>query len=128
MPTEEIAVSNLEDASGLPEGSKTRIEVNKYERNPLNRLNCISVHGLSCKVCNFNFEAKYGPLGIGFIHVHHIIPVSKIGEGYLIDPTTDLVPVCPNCHAMLHRKDPPIEINELRKYLNENTNSLNSEN
>jgi 5-methylcytosine-specific restriction protein A len=31
------------------------------------------------------------------------VPISTIGKEYLLDPVKDLVPVCPNCHAMLHR-------------------------
>jgi 5-methylcytosine-specific restriction protein A len=119
MPTEEIEVNLPEDFMGLPEGAKTLIEVNKYERNPINRLNCISFFGLSCKVCNFNFEERYGSLGSDFIHVHHITPVSEIGEDYAIDPTKDLVPVCPNCHAMLHKRDPPLTVEQLKTILNE---------
>jgi 5-methylcytosine-specific restriction protein A len=50
-----------------------------------------------------NFEEKYGEIGRNFIHVHHIVPISTIGQEYQIDPEKDLVPVCPNCHAMLHK-------------------------
>ena len=55
-----------------------------------------------------NFEKVYGNIGKGFIHVHHVLPVSQLGAGYVIDPVKDLVPVCPNCHAMLHQKNPPL--------------------
>jgi 5-methylcytosine-specific restriction protein A len=50
-----------------------------------------------------DFEKMYGELGRGFIHIHHVVPISTIGKEYLLDPVKDLVPVCPNCHAMLHR-------------------------
>jgi len=65
-------------------------------------------------VCGMDFVSRYGELGSGFIHVHHVIPVSKMGPNYIVDPINDLTPVCPNCHAMLHRKDPPLEIEELK--------------
>lgn len=118
LPMEEEAepVSDL-ITSGMPEGAKERIEVNKYERSRLNRAICIAAHGVTCKVCGFNFEKIYGEIGAGFINVHHITPVSKLGEGYLVNPVDDLVPVCPNCHAMLHRFDPPITVEEMRKKL-----------
>ncbi len=86
------------------EGAIQTIQVNKYERSKEARDKCISVHGCSCKVCDINFETKYGELGKGFIHVHHIIPLGEIREEYVVNPVNDLVPVCPNCHAMLHRK------------------------
>ncbi|HEU5209888.1 MAG TPA: HNH endonuclease, partial [Longimicrobiales bacterium] len=75
---------------------------------------CVAYYGAMCRVCGFSFEDVYGYLGVGFIHVHHTRPLSTIREEYRIDPIRDLVPVCPNCHAMLHRTDPPLEIDELR--------------
>lgn len=85
------------------EGSKKTIIVNSYERNPDARQKCIEHYGLLCSVCAFDFEKVYGEIGMGFIHVHHLKPLSEIGEGYKVDPVKDLRPVCPNCHAMLHR-------------------------
>lgn len=67
-----------------------------------------------------NFEERYGLLGKEFIHVHHIIPVSELGENYALDPLTELVPLCPNCHAMVHRVDPPMPIEQLRLIISEN--------
>lgn len=86
------------------EGIKKQITVNKYERSPIARARCIEVHGHSCKVCDFSFEEKYGELGKEFIHVHHITPIHSIGKSYRIDYVNDLIPVCPNCHAMLHKQ------------------------
>jgi 5-methylcytosine-specific restriction protein A len=53
----------------------------------------------------------------GFIHVHHIKPLAKLGSNYKIDPIKDLRPVCPNCHAVLHRKDFPYSLDEVVKLL-----------
>ncbi|MBX3176493.1 MAG: HNH endonuclease [Candidatus Hydrogenedentes bacterium] len=86
------------------EGLRKQVAVNKYERSSVARARCIKEHGHSCKVCNFNFEEKYGELGKEFIHVHHITPLHTIGKSYKIDYVKDLIPVCPNCHAMLHKK------------------------
>lgn len=99
------------------EGAKITVEVNRYERNPLIRQKCIDYYGCYCQVCGIDFEKVYGEVGIGFIHVHHIIPLSEIGERYHPDPRKDLIPVCPNCHAMLHRKvgNKNIDVEELRK-------------
>jgi 5-methylcytosine-specific restriction protein A len=65
------------------------------------------------------FKDVYGDFADGFIHVHHVVPVSQLGSGYRIDPTVDLVPVCPNCHAMLHlgRGSEPRTVEELRTLL-----------
>ena len=64
---------------------------------------CTDSTFLNCYVCNFNFKEFYGEIGKDFIHVHHLKPLSEIGEKYKLDPIQDLRPVCPNCHAMLHR-------------------------
>jgi predicted HNH restriction endonuclease len=93
------------------------IEVNIYERSAINRQVCIIINGCICKVCAFDFEKTFGAIGSGFIHVHHVVPVSMLGEGYLIDPSKDLVPVCPNCHAMLHKSNPPYTIEKIKKIL-----------
>jgi len=108
-----------EVSSSLKEGSKKTVTVNSYERNPKARSECIKRYGVSCTVCGFNFESIYGQRGKGFIYVHHLVPVSDIGDEYEINPITDLRPVCPNCHAMLHRKR-NISIEELINIIKSN--------
>ena len=77
----------------------------------------IQVVRYAVSVCGFNFGDTYGKLGQDYIHVHHITPISTIGEEYEINPQTDLVPICPNCHAMIHKVTPPLQINELQKLI-----------
>jgi hypothetical protein len=93
----------LDDACVYYEGVKKTITVNAYERNPEARLKCLEYYGTNCEICGFNFEDTYGEIGKGYIHVHHVIPLSEIAKEYKIDPIRDLRPVCPNCHAMLHK-------------------------
>lgn len=102
---EDITFPNevIEDSS-LYEGSVVTVNVNKYERNSLARRKCIEHYGNTCMVCGFDFGAVYGGFAKGFIHVHHITPLSEIDEEYKVDFKKDLIPVCPNCHAMLHKK------------------------
>jgi 5-methylcytosine-specific restriction protein A len=119
-PLEEI--NEFDSIQGLPEGAKSQVLVNKYERNRLNRAVCINFHAAVCKVCDFDFQKVYGNIGTGFIHVHHVTPVSRLGDDYVIDPIEDLVPVCPNCHSMLHRSDPPISIDGLKSILKSGAN------
>lgn len=99
---------------GLPEGAITTVEVNKFERSRINRSACINHYGSICEVCNFDFEKVYGKIGKGYIHVHHIVPVSEMGGEYVINPIKDLIPLCPNCHAMVHKKAPPFSVEELK--------------
>jgi hypothetical protein len=91
----------------LTEGALRTVTVNAYERNPKARSACIDHYGAICQVCRLNFVERYGEIGEGFIHVHHLKPLSEIGEEYEVDPIADLRPVCPNCHAMLHTAERP---------------------
>ncbi len=109
------------------EGSVKQVQVNRYERDRKAREACIQYHKPVCKVCNFNFFERYGALGEGFIHVHHVIPLSDIGQSYIPDPIKDLVPVCPNCHAMLHKSNPPLSVDELKGHLKKMACSVQSE-
>lgn len=99
------------------EGSVQQALINRYERNPLARKECIGHYGYTCQICGFNFEKVYGKIGAQFIHVHHLTPIAEIGKNYKLDPIRDLIPVCPNCHAMLHRKsdnDKRLTVTELK--------------
>ncbi|TFG59201.1 MAG: hypothetical protein E4H32_10485 [Nitrospirales bacterium] len=96
------------------EGTKRSRLITQYERNPKAREECIRHHGRMCQVCGLVFEKHYGPIGNRFIHVHHIVPISDVGGAYEVDPVKDLCPVCPNCHAMLHKRTPPFGILELK--------------
>lgn len=100
------------------EGGEIESLSKRYERNPINRQACIAAHGAICSICGMDFGRKYGMLGDGFIEVHHIQPVSTYGGAKKINPRTDLIPVCANCHAMLHRKSPPVSPQDLRDVLN----------
>lgn len=91
------------DGKSYYEGVLHQVTVNSYERDRKARQACISAHGTRCSVCGIDFGEMYGEIGRGFIHVHHTVPLNTIGKGYRVTPDTDLIPVCPNCHAMLHR-------------------------
>ena len=111
---------DIDDSVSYSEGKAKKVLVNSYERNPHARKKCIEHYGLNCQVCGFNFEEKFGDLGKNFIHVHHIVDIATIGNKYSVDPISDLVPVCPNCHAMLHKKKPAYSIEELKHLVKNN--------
>lgn len=102
------------------EGARRQVYVNAVERSGKARDACVRHHGLDCVVCGFNFQRTFGVLGERFIHVHHLVPVAASQGEREIDPMRDLVPVCPNCHAMIHRVAPPLEIEQLRELLRRN--------
>jgi 5-methylcytosine-specific restriction protein A len=102
----------------VPAAEVSRVEVNRYEHSPDARRICIAHHGTSCAVCGFSFEIAYGDLGRDFIAVHHLVPVSQLDSKYELDPVTDLVPLCANCHAMAHHAvGTPRSVAELRRIM-----------
>ncbi|MDG1708231.1 MAG: HNH endonuclease [Emcibacteraceae bacterium] len=100
------------------EGEKKFRYTSYYERKPEYREKALRIHGYACKACGFDFEAVYGEIGKGFIHVHHVEPVSEFDEAKVIDPETAMIPVCPNCHSMIHRrKNHTLTIDEVKALL-----------
>jgi hypothetical protein len=113
--TNSIFPTELKPGERYDEGTVKQVLVNAYERDPRARAACLKHYGCRCAVCDLSFEERYGSLGKAFIHVHHKKPLASVGAGYTVDPLRDLVPVCPNCHAMLHRTPTPLTTDELRE-------------
>jgi 5-methylcytosine-specific restriction enzyme A len=120
-----VALEMTDSTTALPEevpdsmweGAKRVISVNAYERNPDARALCIEAHGTSCLICGFDFAKAYGAEFHGYIHVHHRVPISQIGERYKVDPGKDLVPLCPNCHAVVHYGNRTRSVEDVKKLL-----------
>lgn len=118
--TSAIMPGGREELSRLPPSvlkHSTRVYVNRYERSPKARALCLAHYGLRCRCCDGLLEETYGDAARDLIHVHHLTPLSAIPEGAQIDPVTDLRPVCPNCHGVIHTKEPPYTIEEVRAML-----------
>lgn len=107
----------LPEGRDYREGAVARVQVNRYERDPDARAACLAKHGRQCKVCDLRFDERYGDIGKDFMHVHHVKPLGTMRREYRLNPETDLVPVCPNCHAMLHTSEPPLSVDELKVQL-----------
>lgn len=103
------------------EGHIINTKVNRYERSSIARMKCIEYHGAKCVICGMDFGKRYGSIGEGFIHVHHLKPLYSIGQDYVVDYKNDLIPVCPNCHAMIHRTEngENLTVEELKNILGE---------
>lgn len=107
----------LEEESGTEGGKKARL-VSYFERDPSLRTSAIAIHGTTCKVCGFNFEAVYGAHGKQYIEVHHLVPVSTLLEPSTVNPREDLTVLCSNCHRMVHRRrDAPLSVEELTQMI-----------
>ena len=112
---------DVEDQEIIYEGAKKQVIVNAYERDPRAKEICRDYYirrdgRIRCQICGFDFGEVYGPEYTNMIHVHHITPISEIGEEYALEPTKDLIPVCPNCHMVLHAKG-GASVEELRARL-----------
>jgi len=107
----------VDPSEALIEGAAVSVVINAYERNPVARAKCLAHHGYTCAACGFDFGMVYGQLGAGYIHVHHLVPVSSKGGAYIVDPLNDLVPVCANCHAVIHKVKPALTIAALKELI-----------
>ena len=101
---EEIKEGNFEFETFGKEGKRIVYYTSRYERSGKLRKEAIQHHGLKCSCCEINFGEKYGEWGEGFIEIHHVKPLSSLDKEEVVYAKTDLVPVCSNCHRMIHRK------------------------
>jgi 5-methylcytosine-specific restriction protein A len=109
----------LENSREVLEGEKSTVLQNKYERSRFNRAMCLRAHGFNCMACGDKLSNKYGVVAQELVHVHHITPVSTLGGATVVDPIRDLVPLCPNCHNVIHRRNPPFSIEELKAIISQ---------
>jgi hypothetical protein len=97
------------------EGSKSFSLAAKYERSRSNRAIAIVTHGTRCQVCGLDFQETYGPIGAGYVEIHHLTPVHLMEAPRVVNPVEELVPLCANCHRMVHKVDPPFPPAALRE-------------
>lgn len=127
---EEVLVessSGPAEAEEVSEGAVKQITVNACERNGKAVRICKQHYlnkykKLTCQICGFDFGAFYGEEYNNMIHIHHVVPLSKQKGNHKLNPKTDLLPVCPNCHLVLHAND-GISVEDLKKRLAENNHS-----
>ena len=108
------AIQGEEAFAGYVEGRSETLLVNRYERDPRNRRAAIEKHGVRCFGCKLEMRDRYGVIADGFIHIHHTKPISSVG-GPQTPHLDDLIPLCPNCHAVVHLQNPPMTVEQIRK-------------
>ena len=114
-PTQQNEYDFKDVVEEYEEGSLLDCHGSKYERNRKARKDCIEYYGYKCRVCGFDFEKQYGNIGRNFIEVHHRTEISSFdGHKHTVDYIKDLIPVCSNCHSMLHRTKPALTIEALQ--------------
>ena len=81
---------------------------------------CLLFHGRECKICKFKTDKVYKNVE-DIIEVHHIEPLSELNKPKIYDPIHDLIPLCPNCHAAIHKaKVGTYTPDELKKFMKKN--------
>ncbi|WP_284640788.1 HNH endonuclease [Paenibacillus silviterrae] len=111
-----------EEAALFPEGKRVYRQHRVIERNP-NLIKAAKEYHkkrmngeVKCMVCDFSFKEKYGQIGEDFIEGHHTMPISEITGEYNAK-VEDIALVCSNCHRMLHRKRPWLNMDELKNFI-----------
>lgn len=99
------------------EGKHIKQETTVIQRNPQARQKCIEHFGCRCAACGLSMADKYGVLGEGVIEVHHLNPIHLFDDTHPVDYLTDLIPLCPNCHTMIHKLADPGDIEGLRNMI-----------
>jgi hypothetical protein len=105
------SAAEIDENAQKMEGSSVRKYVNHRRREVKLRLakirQVLRRNGgrLTCEVpnCNFDFRKRYGDLGAGYAHVHHKEQLSNAPKTGTLTSLNDLVIVCANCHAMIHK-------------------------
>lgn len=116
-----------EEDSVMEEGALRQVSITTKERNRNARQACLRKYGdqaYICQACGFDFEKFYGLKGREYIEVHHLNPIAAIDGAHEIDSAEGLVPLCSNCHSMIHRAGPnilrPITLEALKELINAN--------
>lgn len=113
----------LGESGSESEGMQFLYMATRYERSAANRAAAIAYHGSACAACSFDFSNFYGELGDGFIEIHHKQQLSQSGGSLVTDPVHGLVPLCANCHRMVHRQTPPLSVEQLKAIIARNKKS-----
>ncbi len=113
----EVAAEQDGSVAEYFEGRPIAIQTTRYERDQAARRACLNHHGYSCAACGFNFGAVYGAVAEHYVQVHHVRPLAAQGSTGATDPVKDLIPLCANCHAVAHFRNPPYTVEEIRKFV-----------
>ena len=128
--TENIIGDSYNDEQKYFEGkinSKVK-NIFTIKRNAFARIKCLEYHfpdnkNYKCVLCGFDFVKQYGSYGEKFIEVHHLeshTTKSKSKGEHEIDPIKELIPICSNCHSIIHREKPAVSIERMKEIIRNN--------
>ena len=108
------------------EGAEAVVKTKVYKRSSKLREKAIQFYTvddrIKCHACCFDFEEFYGEYGKNFIEIHHQKPVFQFDgddlEKTIEEALKNVIPVCSNCHRMIHRKrEKLLSLDELKAYI-----------
>jgi predicted HNH restriction endonuclease len=114
---EKPAIDKELEIRSLHEGNEKIVVQTIKERDLKLRKMAIQYHGTICAVCGFSFVKKYGKLGEGYIEIHHLKPISEYNGKVKVNPKTDLIPLCSNCHRMIHKPSDMLSVKQLKNII-----------
>lgn len=115
----ESTLSSVEELSEVVnitcEHAQARDEKSDTDYKVKLKKECIDYYGAICDICGFDFGYTYGEAFEQCIDVHNQNSVE--GEEILptTHPTEDLIPICHNCHHIIHSTVPAISVEKMRK-------------
>lgn len=113
IPEDEISEGKL--VTTVTKTRKRSAKLREYAFDYYNKIGEIK-----CAVCGFDFEKRYGNYGKNYIEFHHINPISVYEENgeitNLEEARKNLVPLCSNCHKIIHRNN--ITVEQLKEVIN----------
>lgn len=98
----------------VTEGSRVSTSTKSYQRSKKLRdaaVEHFSHNGIiECDCCGFEFRNFYGDLyGQSCIEIHHLKPIFQYSgmsvQQTVQDALENLIPVCPNCHRVIHKNN-----------------------
>jgi hypothetical protein len=111
----------------IQEGTKKVMETETYKRSTKLREEAKKYYEkngkINCTICNFNFDDFYGTkIGGKYIEIHHIKPIFQYQDEDLNTTIKkalkNVVPVCSNCHRMIHKNwRNPLQVKYLKNHI-----------
>ena len=109
-PTPSITEKQIEDK--VPQ--EEVVDLIDYEKA---KALCIEYYGAICDLCGFDYGYTYGEAFENQIQVHNIHAQDEVEVVQDTDPIKDLIPVCHNCHQIIHSQNPPVSVEQMRKMI-----------
>ncbi|OOB80263.1 MAG: hypothetical protein BEN19_05830 [Epulopiscium sp. Nuni2H_MBin003] len=90
--------------------------IQKEKWNELKKA-CLEYYGASCEICSIDYGYTYGDKFEKLMDVHNLKSTTKEWDNLDVNPEKDLIPICHNCHTILHSKFPNYTVEQVKEML-----------